>query len=143
MFLLQALPPDALSLGRDALIILLVLDKAAALVKAARQKNGGNGHNATAGEQTRGFWESFIAEAALKGSERATSTLVMPILKAMQVSINQTQEAISRIADTQEDVAQTLAILKDRDDQKTVTEAATAAAAAASAAAIAAAQKGH
>jgi hypothetical protein len=143
MFLLQAIPPEALALGRDVLIVLLVLDKAAALVKAARQKNGGNGHNATAGEQTRAFWESFIAEAALKGSERATATMVMPILKAMQVSINQTHEAIGRIADTQEDVAQTLAILKDRADQKSVAEAAAAAAETATAKAVAATQKGH
>jgi hypothetical protein len=78
----------------------------------------------SAGAQTTEYWETFFSEASLKASERAVTRLVMPILGAMQIAINQTQVAVQSmaessksIAETQKAIADILTILKERDDQ--------------------------
>jgi hypothetical protein len=83
----------------------------------------------SAGAQTTEYWETFFSEASLKASERAVTRLVMPILTAMQVGINQTQVAVQSmaesnksIAETQKAIADILTILKERDDRRTAVE---------------------
>jgi hypothetical protein len=83
----------------------------------------------SAGAQTTEYWETFFSEASLKASERAVTRLVMPILSAMQLGINQTQIAVQSmaesnksIAETQKAIADILTILKERDDRRTAVE---------------------
>jgi hypothetical protein len=84
-----------------------------------------------AGNESTEYWRKFFSEEATRASMETTRTVVLPILKAMQTSINQTQVAIQSLAQSQAQISTILEILKDRDDQETIARAAAAAAAAA------------